>query len=885
MIRPGVRRLFRLPTWRRDLREQELDEEVRLHLELRAEQLERQGMTTEAARVEARRRFDAGDESHQSLRRAARRRDARLKFREWLFGVTRDVRYVGRKMRRSPFFAAGVIGTLGLALGTAAVVGAVVWRIWLAPMPYPDPQNVVRLYEVQPLATTGGDPTSDSRRHGLSPGLLEDFRTHTWRTIEAVSEVSTGERRWTVDGQTRTVASAVMSPEGYRILGVVPILGRLPAETEQEVLLSEDFWRTELGGDPDIIGSGIPLGGRSPIVVGVGRAPAGYLGKPAILEVIDRRGDDDRSLRFLETIARVRPGYSVTDAQAEFSGFMAALASDQPEHSEWEIEAVVLADDLVRPFRGVLVLLLVASATFLLLATVNVLGLVAARGVDSRHDRVIRLALGASEGRLLRTSVIESLVLAAGAAGLGILGAYWLIGPLRATVPHEVPRLSNVAISPHLASAVLLVGVVIGALIGLAGYLISRRAEPSIGTDPARRGFSGGARQALVISQIALTTLFTASGVAILHRVSTLNAIDLGFEPRGLSSTEISGVRAAASEDEAAAIWAGMWRPILEGLQARGVPAALGFNTPMAGEDEAMGVTTLGIRPDDASEEVFYRAHVVSPGYFSTMRIELLAGRAFEHTDDGSARKVAIVSDVFARRYLPVGSPVQQIIGRQVEPVVTVRGPATVVGLVRSIRHVGPEAPVEPNVYVLFSQQPTVPPGKLLVRGDPAQVGSALSTVLRQVDPNLRRTPLKPYTSHLARWFAPLRLQLLMIGGVGILGLVLATLGVYSLMAYHVATRRRELGIRRALGARSRTLVRSILGGGASLTLIGGAIGLVGWYAALPWARGLVGGIEEGGVLIPIAAGLIVGGSCLLAILHPALKAARVDPAVILRTE
>lgn len=884
MIRPGIRRLFRLPIWRRDLREQELDEEVRLHLELRAEQLERQGMTPAAARAEARRRFDAGDESHRTLRRAARRRDDRLELREWLFGVIRDVRYVGRRMRRAPFVAAGVVGTLGLALGTAALVWAVAWRVWLAPMPYPDPGNVVRLYEVQPLAT-GGDPAPDSRRHGLSPGLLEDFRTNSWRTIEAVSEVSTGERRWTSDGQTRTVASAAMSPEGYRILGLVPTLGGLPVETEQEVLLSEDFWRTELGGDPDIIGSPIPVRGRSPRVVGVARVPDGYLGRPAILEVIDRRGDDDRYLRFLETIARVRPGYSVAEAQAEVSAFMAALGADHPEHRGWEIEAVVLADDLVRPFRSVLMLLLAASATFLLLATVNVLGLVAARGVGSQHDRMVRLALGASEGRLLRGSLIESLVLGVAAAGLAVLGAYWLIGPIRTMVPHEVPRLSDVAISPSLASAVLLVGVVLGALIGSAGYLISRGAEPGIGRESTRPRFAGGARRALVISQIALTTLFTASGVAILHRVATLNAVDLGFEPRGLASTEISGVREPTSDEEGAAIWAGTWRAILEDLEARGVPAALGFNTPMAGEDEAMGVTTLGIRPEEASEEVFYRAHVVSPGYFSTMRIQLLAGRAFEHTDDGSARKVAIVSDGFARRYLPVGTPVQQIIGRQLEPVVTVRGPATVVGVVGSIRHVGPEAPVEPSVYVLFSQQPTVPARKLLVRGDPEHVGAALSTVLRRVDPGLRRTPLKPYTSHLARWFAPLRLQLLMIGGVGALGLVLASLGIYSLMAYHVATRRRELGIRKALGARDRTLLWSILGSGASLTVIGGSIGLVGWSALLPLTRELVAGLDAAGVLIPLAVALIVGGSCVLAMLRPALQAARVDPAVILKAE
>lgn len=779
-----------------------------------------------------------------------------------------------------------MIGTLGVALGTAALVGSVAWRVWLAPMPYPDPERVVRLYEIQPLETTTGEPGADARRHGFSPGLLQDFRTNDWRTIEAVSEVSTGERRWVREGLTQPISAAVLSPEGYGILGIAPTLGRLPAETEEEVLLAEEFWRTAFGADPDVVGSTMMLGSRSPRIVGVGRVPGGYPGQPDIIEVIDRRGDDDRSIRFLETIARVKPGRTVAEAQAEVSAYLTALGASQPEHRGWTIEAVVLAEDLVHPFRSVLTLLLAAGATFLLLASVNVAGLVAARRIEGEHDRTIRLAVGASEGRLLRSAVVESLVLSIPAAVLGIAGAAWLLGPLRSVVPHHVPRLSEVAITPAFALGVLGAGVLLGTGIGAVGYLISRSVASGINRAPARRGRLGvEGRRGLVVAQVALTTLFAAAGVAILHRVSTLNAVDLGFEPQGLWSTSISGAPEATSSEEAAAIWTGTWRPILEGLEARALPAALAFNTPMAGEDEAMGVTTLGIRADAASEEVFYRAHVVSPGYFRAMRIPLLAGRAFEHRDDGPAQKVAVVSDAFARAYLPPGAPIEQILGRQLEPLVTVRGPATVVGVVGSTRHVGPEAPIEPDAYVLFAQQPTVPPGKLIVRGEPEQATDAVSTVLAQVDPGLRRTPLLPYTSHLLRWYAPLRLQLWMVGLLGVIGLALVSLGIYSLMAYHVATRRRELGIRKAVGASAGTLLRGVLANGACLIGIGGGLGLFACYVLLPWTRGLVEGIDAAGVLMPLAVALIVGGSGMLAVLGPALRAARVDPAVILKSE
>jgi putative ABC transport system permease protein len=886
VIRPGIRRAFRLPIWRRDLADQELDEEVRLHLELRAEQLERKGMTPEAARAEARRRFQQGDPTHRTLRGAARRRDDWLKRRERLLDLLRDVRYAWRSVRRSPFFAAGVICTLGLALCAATLVGAVAWRVWLAPMPYPDPERVVRLYEIQPLESATGQPTIDSRRHGFSPGMLEDFRTHDWRTIDVVSEVSTGERRWVREGLTQPISAAVLSPEGYGILGIVPTLGRLPSDTEEEVLLAEEFWRVAFGADPGVIGSTITLGSRSPRIVGVGRIPGGYLGRPQIVEVIDRRGGEDRSIRFIETIARVKPDHTVAQAQAEVGAFIRALGASHPEHQDWGIEAIVLADDLVRPFRGVLVLLLAAGAVFLLLVTVNLVGLVAARRIEGQHDRTIRVAIGASEGRLLRGSVIESVVLATPAAALGVLGAFWVLEPVRALIPNDVPRLADVAITPTLALGVLGAGIFLGTVVGSAGDLISRSGGSAIGGILGKQRKQGAnGHRGLVISQVALITLFAAAGVAILHRASTLNAIDLGFEPRGLSSSVITGVREPTSAAEAAALWSGTWRPILAGLEARGIPAALGFNTPMAGEDAAMGVTTLGIRSNATSEEVFYRAHVVSPGYFRTMRIPLLAGRAFEHRDDGSARKVAIVSERFARSYLPAGTPLERMIGRELEPVVTVRGPATVVGVVGSTRHVGPEAPVEPEVYVLFAQQPTVAPGKLLLRGDSERASAAISTVLAQVDPDLRRTPLLPYTSHLAEWFAPLRLQLGMVGALGIVGLVLASLGIYSLLAYQVATRRRELGIRKAVGARDVTLLWGVLAGGGRLVLTGGLIGLAGWYALLPWTRGLVLGIDGAGLLVPLAAALIVGGASLVAVLGPALGAARVDPIVALRAE
>ena len=795
-----------------------------------------------------------------------------------------DLRFTIRTLMRRPLYTVGVAGTLGLGLAAVTISFAVAWTVWLAPMPYPDPDRVVRLYEIAPpeLRSAVSQVVTEPERRQLSPTLLEDFRAHSWRTIEAVSAWSMGApAEWARDGETRTISSLSLSPEGFGILGIVPTLGRFPAAVETEVVLSERFWRTSFGADPDVVGSELfdQLGVAS--IVGVARLPSGFPGDPDIVFVAgsDGSGDELRSLRFLDAIARVRPEHSVADARTEVNAFVAALGEIHPEHRGWGADAVVLADDLMRPFRGVIMLLLAAGTTFLLLACVNVVGLVAARRVEGRRDRSIRLALGASEGRLLRGSLIESLVLAVVGSIAGVLSAYWLIGPIRALVPQDVPRLADVALTPPFVLGGLSIGVALGVVIGLSGYLVSRGAKPSVGRAPVWRAFGVGGRRALVVGQVALTTLLTAGGAAILHNVSTLRAIDLGFEAEGVSTTStiLNDDRYPSGELR----W-NVWRTILDGLDARGIPAAAGMNTPMSGLE---GVAPLGIRADAASEEVFYEWHPVSADYFSVMGIEVLAGRVFGASDQASSVRVVIVSEDFVDQYFPTGTPVERVVGRVIGrmPFPGASSP-TVVGVVESTRHQGPDAPVMPDVYSPLSQY-TFSSATLLVRGEPDQVAEAVSTVVGRVDPDLGWSPLIPYTSHLREWFAPLRLQIVMIGVLGALGLVLASLGLYSLMAYQVATGRQDLGIRKALGAPDGKIVTGVVAGGMAMVLLGAVIGLGAWYQLLPWTREFVEGIDSAGSMVPLSVALVVGGSCLLATLVPAVRATQVDLVVTLKAD
>jgi len=794
-------------------------------------------------------------------------------------GLMGEVRSGFRLFTRRPLYALGVSGTLGLGLAAATITVAIAWGVWFAPMSYPDPDRVVRLYELEPPGTTVG--TSQGileRRHRFSTALIEDFRAHQWRTISAVSASITGlEAEWTWDRRSHHLTEVVLSPEGFGILGISPVLGRLPVEVEREVLLAEPLWRKAFASDPEVVGTELKVGHLTVRVVGVARIPAGYPGRADLAGVIEWR-EDDREIRFIEAIARIRPGYSVADARTEVNAFLKGLSETHPEHRGWNVDVAVLEDDLFRPFRDVILLLLAAGATFLLLAAVNVIGLVAARRIEARQDYSIRFALGASKGRLFRGSLVEGLLLSGLGACGGVFVAWQLIGPIKAIVPYDLPRLMHVDVTPPLMFAAFSVAATLGAVIAVSGHLAGRGITPVVGRTPAWRAVGTGGHRALVIGQVALTTLLTAGCVAILNRASTLKAVDLGFQPEGVSSTLLS-----AGTEPRHQLAQATWRDLLEGLNDRGIPAAVAFNMPMRGQDKDL--PPFGIPADGTEDKVFYQLHPVSPAYFSVMGIEVIAGRGFRDGDDSNSANVVLVSEEFAHRYLSSGRGAEGIVGRTVEPVMLMNGPATVVGVVRSTRHHGPDAPVVPEVYIPFAQQVTVPPRELMVRGTPDQVEDALSAVVSQMDSDVHWDPAIPYISHLGDWYAPLRLQVTMVGVLAGLGLLIASLGLYTLMAYQVVVRRRELGIRKAVGAGNGRLLGKVLSSGIILTLIGVILGLGTWYELRPWTRGLVDGFEGTGLLVPVSVITVVGGCSLVATLIPALHATQVDPVEALRAD
>ncbi len=813
-------------------------------------------------------------------------------------GLTRELRVAVRSLLRRRLYAGGVIGTLGLGLGAAAAIVAVAWGVWFSALPFADADRVVRVYEVNlrpegdeasnrtrvpgesgasEFVTTAVAVSTPSRWNALSPPLVTDLERAKLSTIAGVAAVAAGEFDWTRGDVVRRVSAQIVSVQLFALFGVRTLHGRVPGAEPgvREVALTREFWEDAFGSDARVIGrNAMVLDGESYAIVGVIEAPYGYPPPADIwVPLVFQAGaleEGMRGARYLEAVARVRTGHSVEDAAAELDGFVKHLAEAHPNHRGWGAHAVRLREDLVRPFRSVLLVLLATATAFVLLATVNVAGLVAARRVENRHARAVRMALGASRGQVLREGIVESTLLGLAAALLAALGAYWVLASIKRLMPADVPRLSNVAIGGGLVGSLLAAGVVAGLLVGLLGHLMSGiRDRPAIGRnrDAERPGVRG--RRALLITQIALTTWMLLAGVALIRHVNALRSVDVGFEADAVLAAPVtlSHLRQGASPERSLLFW----EAVLRGLEARSVTAAVATNPPISGSTMRYGYALQGDRT-----EYWGQYHAVTGAYFEVLGIDLVAGRAFTQVDGPGAAPVVIVNEELARLHFRSTDP----IGRSIMLVGTRR---TIVGVVRSTRHFGPDRASPAELYVPLAQDPS-PFAHVLVRTAGAAAGM-LSDVIAPIDPQLATAPLAPFKRYLTTWFAPFRLQLVVLGVLASVGAILAALGIYALVAYIVSSSAREIGIRIALGERSDAVFRRTLGHGLVMAAIGAIAGIAGTLATREAIRLLIRGVEPLDPVVMLVVVAVVSAIALLASIVPAQRALRMDPIIVLRAE
>jgi len=615
------------------------------------------------------------------------------------------------------------------------------------------------------------------------------------------------------------------------------------------------------------------LSGVPHTIVGVARLPVGYPGDQEIIirmaPGLDELVEGMRGARYLDVVARVDPAYEVAEASAEMNRIVTALGERFANHRGWGGVAVVLSDELLRPYRGVLALLLAAGGVFLLLAVVNVTGLVAARTVEGRKDRSVRLALGASEGRLLRGSAIESVLIGSLAGGLALIFAYAMLDGVLALVPLAVPRVANVHVSLGIGGGIMILAVSSGCIVGFLGYLMSRGAGPSVGRSATSGESALAGRRILVASQVALTTLLATTGAGIVRNMATLRAVDMGFRAEGVASSQISVVGERYPSPESRLTY---WRDLLDRLEARGLDAALGTNPPMAGVN-----MPWGYRVDEISEQAFAQYHIVSPNYFEVMDVNVVEGRVFDAGDREGAEAVVVINETLADERFSGESAVGRVI-------YVVGRPKTIIGVVHGTRHRGPGEDIPEELYAPYGQDPW-PYAQLLVRGDAGDVGPAVAQLLDELDPALGVPPMAPYTRFVSEWYSGLRLQLIIVGVLAVVGMALATLGIYALVAYRVSARRREIGVRMALGASGARMFSEVVRQSVTLAAVGMIVGFAAWYASLPLATEWLGDVAVRDPWVPVSVAAVVGLVAVVASALPARQTVSVDPAVTLRTE
>ncbi|MFP3939631.1 MAG: ADOP family duplicated permease [Thermoanaerobaculia bacterium] len=914
MIRPGVRRLFRLGTRHRDVIERETDEEIREHIRLRAEELERRGMSPEEARAEALRRFGSVDEARRRLVREAARRERRLGFGGWLDALAQDLRHAWRASVAEPGMTAVVVAVIALGVGANAAMFGILDRLLLSgPDHVDEPERLVRIGSTVDVPGIG---TFHALHFGhVTYALLRD-RARAFESVAAYSYSPSSPFTAGSGEGTEQVLAARATWDLFPLLGVEAHRGRFfgPEEDrpggERVVVLGHGWWQRRFGADPEVLGETVRIGGHPHTIVGV--APPGFTGVElgrvdAWLPMAPRSAritEDWRTTwccQWLQVVGRLAPGATSSQAGAESTRlFRAAYDGSEEPFQEARISAEPLwYDEDGREAMEVTVArwLLGVSLLVLLVAAANVANLLLARTVRRQREVAVRLALGITRGRLTRLLLAQSLLLA-GAGGVAALAVVPVIaGLVRATLLPDVhwtapPVDGRVA----LAAAILALGT--GLVTGLVPALRTSRRDL---TAPLRGGsYPGGpgasrVRNVLAVSQAAFSVVLLVGAGLFVRSFAEARAVDLGVEPEKVLRVSARWPRspeawsAERMEDRRVRTNRFYEESLARARRLPGVEhAALAVGTPfktrfkvklrVPGQDSLPDLPGGGPFGSGAS------IHAVSPGYFATVGLELLRGRVFGPEDRAGSEPVAIVNEAMARTLWPGEEALGEclLVGPEESPPCT-----RVVGVVEDSHQDRLREGPSMQYYVPFGQEQGFAGTDLLVRpaGPPEAMIEPLRKALLGVDSTVLWVDVDRMDERLLPQLRPWRLGATLMGVFGALALVIAAVGLYSLLAHMVAGRFHELGVRTALGARRRQVLGLVLRQGLGLAVTGLAVGVALALVAGRQVRDLLFETDPTDPLVYTAVVGVLLAAAVLACLVPGRRATRVDPVRVLRAE
>lgn len=870
--------------WGRSRAAAELDEELQFHLEHEIAVNVTRGMSAADARRAALR--DLGG--------LAQTREAVLDVRSvWMDAAWRDTRHAVRALLAAPSFSVLVVAVLTLSVAASAAVFSIVDAVVLRPLPYAHPARLVAISEP---SRENLSPTAHDRL--VSPQEFFDWRERqdvfAGLAASAWTEISikaAGE-----DFPERLPARWVTA-NYFDVLGRTPLLGR-PFTVENEVpgrqhvaLISHRLWQRRFGGDRNVIGKQLP--GQLAAFDVIGVMPPDFRDPDDTAEAVqvwipfvpppDARVRGNDFGYYLHAVARLRDGVSIDQAQSRMNGIMAHLAV---EHPRWVAGRVARVESLhasvTRGVRNWMLMLLGAVGCALLIATVNLANLMLARGWARRQELAVRAALGASRAALARGSVVEGLLLSTAGAGLGAAVAWMSVGLLRSSLPSDLPRAADVAIDARVLAATMGVSVMIGIVLGLLPVRQFVGAATSVvlvghyRTGSADRG-AVRLRGWLVIAEVALAAVLLVGAALFATSFIRVTSIDLGLDYHNVLTMRLRPLVRPTDVNPGQG-------PLLRALErVRGIPgvevaALAGNGLPLRGD---LRTEDFSI-PGGVSDGDIALNHV-SPDYFRALRIPLRAGRVFSDTDVGTGQQVVVLNELAARRFFAGNALGKTMDWRRY-------GVRTVVGVVGDIRYDGPEEPPRPQAFIPIVQT-TESAATLIVRtaSGTANVLPAVGRVISDEYPAGAVAPLSIDVEPLEHYFDQLvaerRVNMRLLGLFGLLGALIAGVGIYGVLAYLVAQRTREIGIRVALGARRGAIVGSVLALTAKYVFAGLAVGTLAGWTLSTLIRGLLFAVQPHDIAVYFVTAFAICGLAAVAALVPARRAASVDPIVALRCE
>jgi predicted permease len=863
----------------------EVDAELAFHVEMRTREYIARGLDPELARAKALGRFGDMTRVNDTCRRIGEGRDRDMRRAEWLHELAQDARYAVRQLARMPGFTTVAALTLAIGIGATTAIFSVVHAVVLRPLPFPEPEQLVRVYAnrrgTDASASAANFVAWRERAHSFSQIVPVEYRNFTLLTNDRPAEQVTGAR---------------VSSDFFPALRIDMVLGRPFTRDEDQpgkanvAVLSDRFWRNRFNGDSSVLGRTIRLNAVEHVIVGILSSSADVMSADAgiwvpIAFTAEERADSRKG--YLDVFGRLAPGVSLARAQGEMTAIAKRLETELEDNKESGVRLVSLTEVFVGSYRSRLFILLGAVGFVLLIACVNVANLLLARGAARAKEISIRAALGAGRGRVLRQLLTESLVLGAVGGILGLVLAYWGVQGLKAMAPDEVPRLDQAGLDlvtvAFALGATLLSSIVFGVVPAL------RTARSDLQTTLREGGRASGGvardrvRQLLVSAEVALSLMLLVGAGLLIRSGILLQGVQPGFETRHVFTAWLA--LPPAQYESVESVRQAYDRIVTEVRGVPGVEGAAGVTViPMTGLSAQANFIPEG-RGEDPANAVSFNFRIATPGLFQTLRIPIKQGRDFEAQDVATSPCVLIINEAAAKKAWPNEMP----LGKRIPGPKDATGQrimCAVVGVVGDAHDDGLREPVRPQLYFAAAQAPAalwfaMQRSTFLVArtaGDPRTMTKQLQAAVARVDATLPMFDISSMDERISASLATGRFNTMLLTTLGAIGLLLAAVGIYGVVAYFVTQRTGEIGLRMALGATPGRVLGLVVGQGMRPVVLGIVAGVVLAGFASRLLASLVFGIGTSDPVTFVAVPAVLGVVAIAASVVPARKAIRVEP-------